>query len=595
MVATSGLTWSLLLLAASTCTNALSLHHKKFDGQVQRVNKGEHQHGHHVHTTCTDKMQDDLRSRGILPPRQLNESDTSVDQWVTLPLDHFGSDERTFDNRYWISASGYEGAGKPVFIFDNGEQAGHYSWVDYGWFKDMVDSFGGIGISWEHRYYGESISFNITTETDPEDMKFLSVEQALADVAVFASNFSHPAYPDVDLTPSSTPWIFVGGSYPGIRAALMRELYPEIIYAAYAASAPVEARVNMSSYFDPIWDGMHRYGYGNCTEDVRAALLHMDELLADDESAAAVKQQFLGPNADKNSNGDFAYALSTLWFGWQSSGPKGTIAGFCDYLETRDVVAANATTTNRTTTLTAGEHGWAPKMGAAWVLQKWAEWPQLAATVSTDCAGNAGIASPQTPSSSNSSSSSSDPTCDLSTLSLATSIDDISWTWQYCTQWGFLHAANTGPKQLTSAYNSVSYQLSLCQRQFPLAAAAGILPAAPAADALNELTGGWGMRPSNTFWTAGEFDPWRTLSPLSDDDDGDDDGAPVAWLTQTPPACGERGEEGGELFGFLLPDAQHCYDFAETDVAVQARGYFTSALEGWLECFEPTSGGGGGY
>ncbi|KAL1613368.1 hypothetical protein SLS54_010699 [Diplodia seriata] len=566
MVATSGLTWSLLLLAASTCTEALSLHHKKFDRQVQRVDK------------------DYLRSRGILPPRQLNESDPTVDQWVTLPLDHFGSDERTFDNRYWISTSGYEGAGSPVFIYDNGEGAGDSSTIEYGWFKDMVDSFGGIGISWEHRYYGESISFNISTDTDPEDMKFLTVEQALADVAAFASNFSHPDYSDVDLTPASTPWVFVGGSYPGIRAALMRELYPDIIYAAYASSAPVEARVNMSSYFDPIWDGLHAYGYGNCSQDVRAALLHMDELLADDESAAAVKQQFLGRNAEKNSNGDFAYALSTIWFGWQNGGPQGTIAAFCDYLETRET--ANGTV------IAAGEHGWAPKMGAGWVAQRWAEWPSLAGMVSEDCEGNVvPPSSPMSRRSDNSTTSDGDssddsaPVCDLSLLTLSTEPDDISWTWQYCTQWGFLHAANVGPRQLTSAYNDLDYQMSICRAQFPAAAASGLLPAWPAVEQLNALTGGWQMRPSNTFWTGGEFDPWRTLSPLSDDLED----APMPYLTQTAPACGVS-TSADELFGFLLPDSQHCYDFDTTPTAVRAQKYFTKALKGWLECFEPSGG-----
>ena len=62
--------------------------------------------------------------------------------------------------------------------------------------------------------------------TTAEQWQYLTTEQALEDVVSFAnsfprrSNFTHRA-----LHPSVTPWIWIGGSYPGVRGALMRVRY----------------------------------------------------------------------------------------------------------------------------------------------------------------------------------------------------------------------------------------------------------------------------------------------------------------------------------------------------------------------------------
>ena len=54
-----------------------------------------------------------------------------------------------------------------------------------------------------------------------------------------------------------------------------------------------------------------------------------------------------------------------------------------------------------------------------------------------------------------------------------------------------------------------------------------------------------------------------------------------------PPACG-KGQDEDEIFGFVLKNAQHCYDF-RTNVpdGDKSRSYFYKALDGWLKCFSP--------
>lgn len=71
-----------------------------------------------------------------------------------------------------------------------------------------------------------------------EHLKYLTTEQALADIPYFAANFSRLNHPDFDLTPRGTPWIMIGGSYPGIRAAITRNKYPDTIFAALCFVRP---------------------------------------------------------------------------------------------------------------------------------------------------------------------------------------------------------------------------------------------------------------------------------------------------------------------------------------------------------------------
>jgi hypothetical protein len=156
---------------------------------------------------------------------------------------------------------------------------------------------------------------------------------------------------------------------------------------------------------------------------------------------------------------------------------------------------------------------------------------------------------------------------------------------------GYFQSANLGPNQLVSKYNSLQHQHDICHRQFP-GASPSIFPEWPTVDRTNAVFGGWNIRPSNTYWSGGEFDPWRTLSPLSAEPF-----APRVRAFQDPPRCGQ-GQGRGEIFGFVMSNAEHCFDFRTTGVTVPegsvSRGYFKAALSEWLKCFRP-KGGYGGY
>lgn len=194
----------------------------------------------------------------------------------------------------------------------------------------------------------------------------------------------------------------------------MRDKYPDTIYASYASSAPTEAKVDMSVYFEPVWRGMNAYGFGNCTKDIRAAIKSIDKTLENRKAGAKLIEQFLGLGAANNSAATFADALSTVFATWQSYGMDGGSLGlrdFCDFLST-----------DPETNKTSGADGWAAKKGADFAVKRWAAYPRFTKMVNyyldTECSGNLTVQG--------------DCNLDLRFSDPAS----ISWTWQYCTQWG---------------------------------------------------------------------------------------------------------------------------------------------------------------
>lgn len=494
---------------------------------------------------------------------------------VELPLNHFGASPGTFKNRFWINEDGYK-PGAPIFIYDAGEGNAEGSTTMLtsvqSSFAALTKKFGGMGILWEHRYYGKSTPVTINTNTSATDMQWLTSEQALADVSAFAWNFTRTSFPGKDLTPAAVPWVFVGGSYPGMRAAFMRQKYPGTVFASWASSAPVQASIDMSFYFEPVWQGMNAYGYGNCTQDVGAAVRKIDEILADEKAGTALKKKFLGDGGETNSNAALADALSTIFWQWQSygmDGNAGNLRQFCDYIST-DVE----------TKQTSPAQGWAATKGAQYVIDKWASWGSFIDIVNTsldvNCRGPPGVQK-------NATRLAMSPNCNLAQQ--FASPDAISWTWQYCTQWGYFQAANVGPHQLLSKYNDLFHQKDVCQTQFPDGKSTGLLPEWPLVDKTNKDFGGWDIRPSNTFWTGSQFDPWRTLSPLSD----------MPFSNKIQPnnaitACAAPGEEKKTdyLFSYLVPNGQHCYDMRmNVPQGAPARTLFMDALSKWLSCWKP--------
>ena len=82
--------------------------------------------------------------------------------------------------------------------------------------------------------------------------------------------------------------------------------------------------------------------------------------------------------------------------------------------------------------------------------------------------------------------------------------------------------------------------------------------------------------------SGGEFDPWVTLSLLSEE----------PWAPKGVKVTQNIPEEGvstskAEVFGYLLKGAGHCFDLGETwPEGAKVRKIFTTALRKWLKNFK---------
>ncbi|KAH8924703.1 peptidase S28 [Atractiella rhizophila] len=174
----------------------------------------------------------------------------SEDQWFDQRLSHFDvgtAGNTTWKQRYWYNSTAYKPGG-PVILFDIGEVEGSPSWVSYGTTvaNALMDELGGLGIALEHRYYGSSVP---TSDLSVDNLQWLNVKESIADNAWLATNLVIPEL-GTDIRAPGTPWIMIGGSYPGAKAAIMKVTYPTVFFGNIASASVVGAKADMWEYYD---------------------------------------------------------------------------------------------------------------------------------------------------------------------------------------------------------------------------------------------------------------------------------------------------------------------------------------------------------
>uniref|UniRef100_A0A8H7XUA3 Serine carboxypeptidase S28-domain-containing protein n=1 Tax=Psilocybe cubensis TaxID=181762 RepID=A0A8H7XUA3_PSICU len=533
-------------------------------------------------------------------PPVINEA-----EFIALPVDHFGHgspSSETFQNRFWVNAT-YWKEGGPVFLFDSGEQDAeplvpYYLQEFHGLSAVMrlAKRYNGLAILWEHRFYGKSLPFPVNENTTVEQWQFLNTEQALEDIVFFANSFpgqkvkaapfsnastvppsSPPPPPPPPLQkfpvhPSTTPWIMLGGSYPGIRSALMRIRNPDTIFASWASSAPVQAQVDMSSYYKAAERSLTR----NCSADWVAVTRHVDDTLKGGNETDIVNMKFdllkarlSGPGgnttgaagltlqiAKDTSNVDAASILMDPLDFYQYYGFKASLLPFCNILETQNGTSA------------AFESGLVAQFGVDTAFKSF-----LTAIAEIDYDSIPGNAD--------------DP------------VQDRSWMWQYCSEYGYYQRGDSNnPLSIETSFLSLELFQEQCNQTFGKG-----LPASPQVQNVNKY-GGWNMNPSNVMFSNGEFDPWRTMGLASIESN-----SPKRTPSPIIPACNKPLSESSSastFFGItydnmvhvsdmrvlLVPDDNHSdfktvgfYSPVSQEPFFTGLGLFQLALDEWLPCF----------
>eukprot|EP00163_Fabomonas_tropica_P016282 TRINITY_DN2926_c0_g1_i5.p1 TRINITY_DN2926_c0_g1~~TRINITY_DN2926_c0_g1_i5.p1 ORF type:complete len:393 (+),score=129.42 TRINITY_DN2926_c0_g1_i5:595-1773(+) len=135
----------------------------------------------------------------------------------------------------------------------------------------------------EHRYYGQSSP--VPDYTVP-NMRFLSSEQALADLAHFREQMTE----ENKLT---GPWVVFGGSYSGALSAWFRIKYPQLAIGAIATSAPVRAKVDFSEYLQVVDASLKTMGGGTaCTAPIGEAMQKIESMIATAEGQQELQKMF---------------------------------------------------------------------------------------------------------------------------------------------------------------------------------------------------------------------------------------------------------------------------------------------------------------
>lgn len=452
----------------------------------------------------------------------------------------------------------------------------------------LARRFNGIALIFEHRFYGDpkigSFPFAMNSsgmaDAGYAAYKYLNTEQALQDAVYFAHHFEAPGLEPYWslLNPSYTPWIWLGGSYPGIRGAHMRVRNPETFFATWASSAPTEAAVDMWTYYAQAERSMTR----NCSADYTHVTNYVDMVLTNgtlaeqNELKTALYTAVLSSKggqapdfvnitlAESLGNSDVASYLTLPLSFYQYYGFEASVQPFCDIMETFNDTLTRTTDNRGTAAAVASESG-------------------IAITHNITAAWHAflvGIAEIDY----NSVPYNDDP------------IQDYSWMWQYCSEYGYYQRGNPdNPHTIESRFISIDSFQASCNNTFPSG-----LPPSPNIEAANKY-GGWHINPSNIMFSSGEYDPWRALSPASIEI-----GSPNRTTTQTIPAC-NVAPANDSIFGIIYRDMVHVSDMRallnmsdsnhqnfstvgfsspiSTEPFYAGVSLFQSALEVWLPCF----------
>ncbi|XP_070143126.1 putative serine protease K12H4.7 isoform X2 [Drosophila kikkawai] len=197
--------------------------------------------------------------------------------WLDQKVDHFDeNNNKTWKMRYLRNAKYHVPQG-PIYIFLGGEWTISAGLMGTGLTHDMAVENSAMLFYTEHRYYGLSLPHGDKSFQQPY-LKQLSLHQSLADLAHF---IRHQKSKNPEMRDSKV--ILVGGSYSGSLAAWMTQLYPDLIAASWASSAPLLAKADFYEYMEAVSSSI-QLSYGrNCSLRIEKGLKHLVKLFEDDD------------------------------------------------------------------------------------------------------------------------------------------------------------------------------------------------------------------------------------------------------------------------------------------------------------------------
>lgn len=423
---------------------------------------------------------------------------------ISVPIDFFPNNTRyephsngTFNLRYWFDASNYKPGG-PVFVLLGGETEGdgRLPFLQKGIVAQVTQVTNGLGVILEHRYYGTSMP---VPNLSLENLRFLSTEQALAEIDYFARNVKFEGI-DADLTAPKTPWIVYGGSYAGAQAAFARVKYPDTFWGGISSSGVTVAIYDYWQYYEPI----RQFAPPVTIANHQLLVDVVDKILLQPNNSAHIntlqKAFGLGNITDKR---DFASLFTNLITGWQSTNwdPKINSPSFFYYQNN----LTNTLNNNATESLRSG-------------VKEILSYAGYAAETKTENiilnainhVNNTQVSRwARTNQTQDQFFSSLDPK-----LYQGEGYEEQgwrSWYYQVCTEWGYIQTGNYPPsiKPIVSRTQDLEYSTFFCRAAFNITDPPNI-------DEVNKY-GAFEIELDRLAIIGGNADPWKEATPLATD------------------------------------------------------------------------------
>ncbi|CAH2061700.1 unnamed protein product, partial [Iphiclides podalirius] len=397
------------------------------------------------------------------PPPQPRTRTVPVEGWSSIRLHQFdASNTDTFQMRYYYNSE--FAATNNVVIFVGGEWAISPGWVAGGLAHELAEALEAGLFYTEHRYYGQTRPTNDTRSTE---LRFLTVDQALADLAQFIQYIRSDRFDGGRFSGGKVS--LVGCSYAGSMATWMRLGYPHLVTAAFSDSGPLLAQEDFPEYLEVITDALLSQGSEECVASVAEAIEKAVKMLADERSAQ-VSEMF---NTCSPINGSNPLDVSTFfWFGITE-----TFAYLVQYATPGDIPAA-------CDVITDIRESDPLRRLATWVRsQPWTQ-PCIESRYERQVAYHTN-----------------------------TSYDSVMrlWTYQTCVEFGWYQTTSSDRQPFLSTV-PLEYFHRMCKDFFGDYFDEGVLRRG--IERSNLLWGGRRHQPDGVIAVAGGLDPWMPMGPL---------------------------------------------------------------------------------
>ncbi|KAI6201583.1 Peptidase S28 family-containing protein [Aphelenchoides besseyi] len=203
-----------------------------------------------------------VTARIIPDPHGGGNAAMTEDGWyyIEQEVDQIKSNGQKFNQTFAISFVNYQSGGPIFFALANGLAMTYEEFTDHTEMGYLAEEFGALMVLLEHRGYGSSI---LADEYSVDKLRFLTVEQTLADATVFIRSINSK------LQLVNPKWITFGCSRAGALATWLRAQSPELTIGAVVSTPLMFPKVDV---FDIDYNAMVLRLRNTKPNDARALL-----------------------------------------------------------------------------------------------------------------------------------------------------------------------------------------------------------------------------------------------------------------------------------------------------------------------------------